>query len=147
MAWTTWTPQQGRHHAPIQSWIHPQTLLFGPSVLRALPVRQTGSRITPDISTKRIEPPLFGAMPHQSLGGALYFVSFLDDLTRKVWAYCIRTKDWVFSIFPDWLAMVENQTVEVSPNLNNSSNFSGNAAFDVNIRHPIVRNRTELLNA
>ena len=49
-------------------------------------------------------------MPHQSLGGASYFVSFIDDSTRKVWAYPIRTKDRVFSIFSDWLAMVENQT-------------------------------------
>ena len=105
MAWTTWTPQQGRHHAPIQSRIHPETLLLGPSVLRALPVRQTGSRITPDISTKRVEPAQFGP-----LGGASYFVSFIDDSTRKVWAYPIRTKDRVFSIFSDWLAMVENQT-------------------------------------
>ena len=51
-----------------------------------------------------------GPMPHQSLGGASYFVSFIDDSTRKVWAYPIRTKDRVFSIFTDWLAMVENQT-------------------------------------
>ena len=53
---------------------------------------------------------VFGPMPHQSLGGASYFVSFIDDLTRKVWAYTIRTKDRVFSIFSEWLAMVENQT-------------------------------------
>ena len=51
-----------------------------------------------------------GPMPHQSLGGASYFVSFIDDSTRKVWAYPIRTKDRVFSIFNDWLAMVEHQT-------------------------------------
>ena len=49
-------------------------------------------------------------MPHQSLGGASYFVSFIDDSTRKVWAYPTRTKDRVFSIFSEWLAMVENQT-------------------------------------
>ena len=49
-------------------------------------------------------------MPHQSLGGASYFVSFINDSTRKVWAYPIITKDRVFSIFSEWLAMVENQT-------------------------------------
>ena len=49
-------------------------------------------------------------MQHQSLGGASYFVSFIDDSTRKVWAYPMRTKDRVFSIFSDWLAIVENQT-------------------------------------
>jgi hypothetical protein len=28
-----------------------------------------------------------GPMPHQSLGGASYFVTSIDDATRKVWAY------------------------------------------------------------
>ena len=50
---------------------------------------------------------VYGPMPHQSLGGASYFVSLPY---QKVWAYPIRTKDRVFSIFTDWLAMVENQT-------------------------------------
>ena len=49
-------------------------------------------------------------MPHLSLRGASYFVSFIDDSTQKVWAYPIRTKDRVFAIFSEWLAMVENQT-------------------------------------
>ena len=54
-------------------------------------------------------------MPHQSLGRALYFVSFIDDSTRKVWAYPISTKDQVFLIFSEWLAMVEKQpTVTLS---------------------------------
>jgi 5'-3' exoribonuclease 2 len=51
-----------------------------------------------------------GPMPHSSLGGTLYFVTFIDDVTRKVWAYPTRTKDRVFTIFKDWLALVENQT-------------------------------------
>ena len=62
MAWTTWTSQQGRHHAPIQSRLHSETLLLRSSVLRALPIRQTGSRITPDIRTKRFEPARFGPL-------------------------------------------------------------------------------------
>jgi hypothetical protein len=39
-----------------------------------------------------------------------YFITFIDDATRKVWAYPTRTKDRVLTIFKDWLAMVENQT-------------------------------------
>ena len=42
-----------------------------------------------------------GPMPHQSLGGASYFVKFIDDSTTKVWAYLARTKDRVFSIFQE----------------------------------------------
>jgi hypothetical protein len=53
---------------------------------------------------------IYGPMPHQSLDGASYFITFIDDATRKVWAYSTRTKDRVFTIFKDWLAVVENQT-------------------------------------
>jgi 5'-3' exoribonuclease 2 len=51
-----------------------------------------------------------GPMPQQSLGGSSYFVTFIDDATRKVWAYPTWRKDRVFTIFKDWLAIVENQT-------------------------------------
>jgi 5'-3' exoribonuclease 2 len=51
-----------------------------------------------------------GPMPHESLDGASYFVTFIDDATRKVWAYPTRTKDRVFTIFKEWLDMVDNQT-------------------------------------
>jgi transposase InsO family protein len=50
-----------------------------------------------------------GPMLYQSLGGASYFVTFIDDATWKVWAYLTQTKDRVFTIFKEWLAMVENQ--------------------------------------
>ena len=53
---------------------------------------------------------VYGPMPHQSLNGASYFISFIDDSTRKVWAYLIRTKHRVFSIFSHKLIMVENQS-------------------------------------
>ena len=31
-----------------------------------------------------------GPMPHRSLGGASYFMTFIDDSTWKIWAYMIR---------------------------------------------------------
>jgi hypothetical protein len=46
-------------------------------------------------------------MPHPSLGGASYFVTFIEDATQKVWAYPTWTKDRVFTIFKAWLAMVK----------------------------------------
>jgi hypothetical protein len=42
---------------------------------------------------------VYGPMPHQSLGGASYFVTFIDDATRKVWVYPTWTKDRVFTSF------------------------------------------------
>ena len=40
-----------------------------------------------------------GPMPTRSLGGALYFVTFIDDATRKVWVYPIKGKGDVYPIF------------------------------------------------
>jgi transposase InsO family protein len=48
-------------------------------------------------------------MPNQSLGGASYLVTFINDATWKVWAYLTQTKNRVFTIFKDWITMVENQ--------------------------------------
>ena len=49
-------------------------------------------------------------MPQLSLGGARYFATFIDDATRKVWAYPIKQKNDVFSVFQTFVALVENQT-------------------------------------
>lgn len=50
-----------------------------------------------------------GPFPEQSLGGSMYFVSFVDDHSRYAWVYSIRAKSDVFERFKIWLAMVENQ--------------------------------------
>ena len=49
-----------------------------------------------------------GKMSTQSLSGGLYFLSFIDDYTRFVWVYILKTKDQVFQKFLEWKALVEN---------------------------------------
>jgi transposase InsO family protein len=44
-----------------------------------------------------------------SLGGSHYYVTFIDDATRKTWVYCIRQKSDVFDTFKKWKALVENE--------------------------------------
>lgn len=51
-----------------------------------------------------------GPIEVESLGGSRYFVTFIDDASRKVWAYCLRTKDQVLDRFKAFPAMVERQT-------------------------------------
>ena len=53
-----------------------------------------------------------GKMSTKSLGGAEYFVTFIDDKSRMVWVYPIKTKDQVFEKFTEWKALVENATGE-----------------------------------
>jgi hypothetical protein len=39
---------------------------------------------------------VFGPVPVPSLGGSLYYVSFIDDFSRKTWLYFLRKKYEVF---------------------------------------------------
>ena len=66
---------------------------------------------------KRAEGPLklvhsdvCGKISTPSLGGGLYFLTFIDDHTRYVWAYILKTKDQVFEKFIEWKALVENSS-------------------------------------
>ncbi|KAE8667838.1 hypothetical protein F3Y22_tig00112368pilonHSYRG00011 [Hibiscus syriacus] len=45
--------------------------------------------------------------PVTSLGGAKYFVSFIDDYSRRCWVYPIKKKSDVFSTFKNFKARVE----------------------------------------
>ncbi|KAG7554353.1 GAG-pre-integrase domain [Arabidopsis suecica] len=45
-----------------------------------------------------------------SLGKCQYFISFIDDYSRKVWIYFLKTKDEAFDKFVEWANLVENQT-------------------------------------
>ncbi|WP_425268113.1 hypothetical protein, partial [Enterobacter hormaechei] len=45
-----------------------------------------------------------------SLGGSYYYVTFIDDTTRKVWVYFLTYKFDVFQTFKKWKCLVENET-------------------------------------
>ena len=46
----------------------------------------------------------------KSVGGAEYFLTFIDDFSRYVSVYFLKRKDEVFSCFLGWKAMVERAT-------------------------------------
>ncbi|SGY18634.1 BQ5605_C014g07419 [Microbotryum silenes-dioicae] len=50
------------------------------------------------------------SFPTPSLTGKRYLVTFLDDHSRKLWAYTIDHKSDVFPTFQTWLAEVELET-------------------------------------
>lgn len=45
-----------------------------------------------------------------SLSGCKYFLTFIDDYSRRVWIYFLKTKDEPFQKFEEWKILVENQT-------------------------------------
>ena len=49
-----------------------------------------------------------GPMTVASLGGFMYFTTFIDDFSQKTWIYFLKKKDEVFSKFKEFKALVEN---------------------------------------
>lgn len=49
-------------------------------------------------------------MSTRAISGVEYFVTFIDDHSRKTWIYFSRTKDEVFDRFKEFKALVENLT-------------------------------------
>ena len=52
---------------------------------------------------------IWGPTQVSSLGGSHYYVTFIDDATRKVLVYFFRHKSNVFQTFKNWKCLVENE--------------------------------------
>lgn len=59
---------------------------------------------------ERVYMDLWGPAPVNSLGGKKYFLSIIDDYSRKVEVYVIKSKTEVFDCFKTYLAKVERET-------------------------------------
>ena len=53
---------------------------------------------------------LWGPSPVATLGGSRYYITFIDDSSRKVFVYFLENKSDVFEIFKKWKIMVETET-------------------------------------
>jgi len=51
-----------------------------------------------------------GPMRTTSLGGARYFVMYIDDFSRKVWVYLLKSKGECLEKFKEFKALVETQS-------------------------------------
>jgi hypothetical protein len=45
-----------------------------------------------------------------SFGGSRYYVTFIDDFSRKAWVYFLKNKSDVFETFKKLKAMVETES-------------------------------------
>jgi hypothetical protein len=79
---------------------------LGKNIKKPFPSSNNRSKETLDI----IHSDVCGPMPVKSLGGALYYVTFIDDYSRKMWLYLLKSKDEVFSKFQEFKAEIENLT-------------------------------------
>lgn len=64
---------------------------------------------------------------HPSFYKKQYFLSIINDHSRKVWVYFLTTKDEAFSNFCEWKTLVENQVNKKVKYLrtDNGSEFDG----------------------
>ena len=51
-----------------------------------------------------------GKMGTKSLVDGEYFLTLLDDKTRYLWIYILKSKDEVFQKFLEWKALAENSS-------------------------------------
>ena len=67
-------------------------------------------------------------MSSRSLSGYVYYVSFIDDFSRKTWIYFMKNKDEVFSKFKEFKALIENHTKKKinTFRLDNGGEFTSN---------------------
>ena len=52
---------------------------------------------------------VWGLAKTTTMGGCRFYVTFIDDHTRKVWVFFIKEKSEVFSHFQSFKAMAEKQ--------------------------------------
>ena len=55
---------------------------------------------------KLIHTDLWESSPVAFLGGLRYYITFIDDSSRKVWVHFLKNKSDVFETFKKWKAMV-----------------------------------------
>jgi hypothetical protein len=53
---------------------------------------------------------LCGPMKKPSLGGRVYFLTFIDDYSRKTWVYFLKHKSETFEKFKEFKVLVEKQS-------------------------------------
>ena len=53
---------------------------------------------------------LWGPSLVASLGGSRYYITFIDDSSKKVWVYFLKNKSDLFETFKKWKAVVETET-------------------------------------
>ena len=92
-----------------------------------------------------------GPFKVKSKGGALYFATFIDDHSRKIWVYPLKSKDQVLDVFKQFQALSERQTGKKLKCIRTDNGGEYIGPFDNNcksqgIRHQKTPPKTPQLN-
>jgi len=80
-----------------------------------------------------------GPLKVKSFSGALYFVTFIDDCSRKLWVYALQWKDQVLEKFKGFHAMVERQSGKKLKCICSDNGGEYRGPFDVYCRQHGIR--------
>jgi hypothetical protein len=85
-----------------------------------------------------------GPMSRKSLSGCEYYLTFIDDYSRKTWIYFLKAKSEVFARFQEFGALVENQSRKRIKVLrsDNGGEYSSRQFVDFCAQHGIRRQMT-----
>jgi hypothetical protein len=75
-------------------------------VKHSFPNRDSRAKVVLDI----VHSYICGSMSTTSLSGYVYYVSFIDDYSRKTWIYLLKEKNEVFFKFKEFKDLVEKST-------------------------------------
>ena len=78
----------------------------GMNTKKTFPSRESKERGILEIIHSDVHSP----MSSSSLSGYVYYVSFIDEFSRKTWIYFMKNKDEFFSKFKEFKALIENHT-------------------------------------
>ena len=76
-----------------------------------------------------VQSDLWGASKIESLGGARYFLSLVDDFSRRVWVYILKNKNDSFDYFKKWKVLIETETERKIKRLRNDNGLECCAAY------------------
>ena len=79
---------------------------FGKQARHAFPQERNVTSSPLDV----IHSNVWGPTEHASMSGSRFYVTFVDDHTRKVWVYFMKSKGEVFEHFKWFKIMVEKET-------------------------------------
>ena len=84
---------------------------------------------------------LCGPMKTKTLGGALYFVTFIDDCSRQHWVYVLKTKDQVLGVIKQFQASFERETRKKVKCIRTDNGGEYCEPFDEHCKHQCIRHK------
>jgi transposase InsO family protein len=92
-------------------------------------------------SLENVHSDVCGPMRTTSMDGAKYFITFIDDFSRKVWLYVLKTKYECFIRFKEFKALVEMQSEHTIKTfyLDNGGEFMSKAFMTFLVDHSIAK--------